>query len=103
MMQGDQYRLPIFIKYKDGSHIPAEHLSEIELTIGGIIKTMSEGAITYDAEKQLYYALITQKETFLLRGKVNAQLRIKFIDSDDVVGLNLGQIDIAVSLSKVVL
>ena len=46
--------------------------------------------------------LLTQQETFRLRGDVEVQLRCKFPDGD-VVGISVGTVNFEKSTSKVVL
>lgn len=101
MMQGDQYRIPIQLKHEDGSPITMESIDNIEMFVGTIRKTVSDG-VTYDETSKLFYVYLTQKETFRLQGDVRAQARVLF-KSGDVVGVNLGVVNFETSTSKVVL
>lgn len=102
MMQGDQYRLPIELVHDDGSELTPDEVSDIEVLIGGIRKTYKGGEVSYNDADGLYYILITQRETFMFRGKVDIKVRVKF-PSGDVVGLGLGALEVEPSVSKVVL
>lgn len=102
MMQGDQYRLPIELNHKDGAPIGREEVKDIEIFIGGVRKTISSGDVNFDESEKTFYIYIYQKETFMLRGDVKAQARILF-PGGDVIGVNLGTINIETSVSKVVL
>lgn len=102
MMQGDQYRLPIELLYEDGSVIAPDEIKDLEVFVGRFRKTLSGGTVTFDEAEQLYYAQITQEETFGLIGDVKLQARILFL-SGDVVGVDLGTQSFESSISKVVL
>lgn len=100
MMQGDQYRIPISLKKSDGSFITLSDLEYIEIFIGkNIRKTLAD--ITYSENK--FYVPVLQNETFRLKGTADIQARIRFAGSQDIIGINLGTIDIDNSISKVVI
>ena len=101
MMQGDQYRIPIHLKHEDGSPITMESLDDIEVFVGLIRKTVSDG-VTYDETSKHFYVYLTQKETFRLQGDVGVQARVLF-KRGDVVGVKLGTVNFETSTSKVVL
>lgn len=102
MMQGDQYRLPIELKHENGSVITSDEIKDLEVFIGRFRKTLSSGMVRFDETEQLYYAQITQEETFGLFGDVELQARILFL-SGDVIGVGLGTQNFENSISKVVL
>lgn len=102
MMQGDAYNIPIEIMVDDG--IADKTLfDEVEIVIGTMVKTMSSGAITYDTENKVFLFPISQKESMKLGAKAEAQVRVKPNNTDNVFGVELGEIDVAKTLSKAVL
>ena len=101
MMQGDQYRIPISLKHEDGSDVVANDVSEVEVFVGSVRKTLSDG-VEFDESDLVFYVYLEQKETFRLSGDVRVQARVLFT-SGDVVGVNLGSVNFETSTSKVVL
>ena len=101
MMQGDQYRIPVSLKHEDGSTVTKAEVRDVEIFVGSVRKTLTEG-ISYDASEKCFYVYLTQKETFRLSGDVRVQARILFT-SGDVVGVNIGTVNFETSASKVVL
>lgn len=102
MMQGDQYRLPINICLSDGSTVTPESIAELEIYIGNLRKTFSDGSVTFNGETSEFYVYLTQEETFALRGTTNVQIRIKFINGD-VIGVDAGDFNVDPARSKEVL
>ena len=102
MMQGDSYRLPIELKYADGTFITQEEIKDVEVFVGTTRKMLSKGEIEFDSLENVFYVSLTQKETFMMRGDVSVQARVLFL-SGDVVGIVLGKLNFAQSTSKVVL
>lgn len=102
MMQGDSYKIPIELLADDGVTDPTV-FDEVEIVIGSMVKTMSSGAITYDQESKVFLFPVSQKETMNLPQKVNAQVRVKLNGSNDVIGVDLGKIDVSKTMSKAVL
>jgi hypothetical protein len=102
MMQGDAYNIPIEIMADDG--IADETLfDEVEIVIGTMVKTMSSGEITYDTENKVFLFPLSQKESMKLGAKADCQVRVKPNGTNDVIGVNLGEIDVDKTLSKAVL
>lgn len=101
-MQGDQYRIPVELMFEDGSPITQSDIKDLEVSIGRIRKTLSDGDISFEQSENLFYVYVTQKETFTLLGDVKIQARILF-PSGDVIGIELGTKNFGLSLSKVVL
>lgn len=102
MMRGDSYTLPISIATADGT-ATAESFEEVEVCIGtDIRKTLSSGEITFDSERSLFLVPVTQEETFALRGRARVNIRCKYYGGD-VVGVDLGVLEFAPSLSREVL
>lgn len=101
MMQGDQYRLPMSVTM-NGTAVTGEAVANVEVMLGSIRKTIEDGDIFYDPLQEAFLISLTQEDTFRLRGGVKVNLRCKFL-SGDVIGADLGIVDISQSTSKVVL
>ena len=102
MMQGDQYRLPIELKYAEGTFVTREEVKDVEVFVGKTRKTISRGEIEFDPLENVFYVSLSQNETFMMRGDVSVQARVLFL-SGDVVGVDLGKLNFAQSTSKAVL
>ncbi len=104
IMQGDQYAIPFDILASDGTPADGSTFAEVEIVVGSMRKTMTSGAVVYDAGKQAFLFPLTQEETFALTtgAPVGAQVRVK-LPSGDVFGINLGLINITLSSSTEVL
>ena len=102
MMQGDQYRIPIELQDADGNFITQDTIKDLEVFVGKIRKTLSNGDLTFDSGENVFYIYLTQKETFMLSGDVEVQARVLFL-SNDVAGITLGTINVEKSASRVVL
>ena len=102
MMQGDQYRLPIELKYADGTFVTLEEVKDMEVFVGTTRKMLSKDEIEFDSLENVFYVSLSQKETFMMSGDVSVQVRVLFL-SGDVVGIDLGKLNFAQSTSKVVL
>lgn len=102
MMQGDQFRLPIELSYEsDGSPVTAEQVQDVEVCVGRVRKTMSDG-VSFDSNTSRFYVYLTQNETFTMRNEVAVQARILF-KSGDVLGIKLGIVVFDKSASREVL
>lgn len=102
MMQGDQYRLPIELKYADGTFVTREEVKDIEVFVGTTRKMLSKGEIEFDPLENVFYVSLSQKETFMMHGDVSVQARVLFL-SGDVAGIGLGKLNVSQATSKVVL
>ena len=102
MMQGDSYNIPIEILAEDGATDPAV-FENVEIVIGSLVKTMAKQQISYDAKEKVFLFPISQKESMNMPQKAKAQVRVKLNGSNDVIGIDLGEIDVAKTLSKAVL
>ena len=103
IMQGDQYAIPFEILTADGTPANGDTFADVELVVGALRKTMSGGAIVYDADQGAFLFPLTQEETFAMRDqRYTAQLRVKTI-TGEVVGQDLGVIIVDVSKSKEIL
>lgn len=103
-MQGDQYYIPFSIKFDDGSVADGGTFDDVEIVLGGIRKTMSGGAVTYDVVSGSFLFPITQAESFkLIPGTPVLQIRVKPKESSDVIGVYVGPVSVTKSESKAVL
>ena len=102
MMQGDQYRLPIELKYEDETFVTLEEVKDMEVFVGTTRKMLSKDEIEFDPLENVFYVSLSQNETFMMRGDVSVQVRVLFL-SGDVVGVGLGKLNVAQSTSKAVL
>lgn len=101
MMQGDSYGLEIEVLNDDGVAVTTADVSDMEITIGHLIKTYKSGEVTYSDGK--WFFPVTQEETFKFPpAAVPAQLRIVW-NNKQVEGVSLGKIHVTESLSKEVL
>lgn len=102
MMQGDQYNIPIEILAEDGATDPTL-FQDVEIVFGSLVKTMAKEQISYDAEGKVFLFPLSQKESMNMPQKVKVQVRVKLNGSEDVIGCDLGEIDVAKTMSKAVL
>lgn len=102
IMQGDQYAI-VFTGSQDGKPLDMTTIDEIEFTVDRLRKTYP-GDVTQDADGNFLFPL-TQEETFAIqRSSQHVQIRVKFKgDPPVVVGVDVGDIYVADSISKVVL
>ena len=99
MMQGDQYKLSIELKDDDGTFVTREEVKDMEVCVGATRKMLSKGEIEFDPLENVFYVSLLQNETFMMRGDVSVQARVLFL-SGDVVGVDLGKLNVAQSTSK---
>lgn len=101
MMQGDSYGIPIEITKEDGTVVTSSDVSDVEITIGSIKKSMKKGSVSFS--DGMFVFPITQSETFsLIPSAVKAQVRVVW-SNGDVEGVDLGEIRVKESMSKEVL
>ena len=102
IMQGDQYAIPIIGK-QNGKPLDMTTIDEVEFVIGKMRK-LYPGEVVLDADGTFLFPL-TQQETFAVqRSSQHVQIRVKFKGSPPVVaGVDVGDIYVADSISKVVL
>lgn len=100
-MQGDALVLEVEILYSDRVAVPAEDVTEVEITIGALRKTYTNGDMYF--EDDVWKVPLSQRETFRFPpSKVKVQARVA-LPSGDVQGIQLGEIRINESRSKEVL
>lgn len=103
MLQGDSYEIPIEILKDDNEIATDADFADVEVVIGIFTKTLSKGEIRYDNEQKAFMFPLEQSRTFKLNAtKQPVQVRVK-THSGDVIGCNVGEIDVIKSLSKAVL
>lgn len=102
MMQGDSYNIHIEILADDGVTDPTV-FEDVEIVIGSLVKSMAKGQISYDESEKVFLFPLSQKETMNMPQKVTVQARVKLNGSGNVIGIDLGEIDIKKTLSKAVL
>lgn len=102
IMQGDQYAIPI-IGTQNGKPLDMDTVDEIEFVVGKLRK-LYPGEVVLDEEGRFLLPL-TQQETFAVqRSSQHVQIRVKFKgDPPVVVGVDVGDIYVTDSISKVVL
>lgn len=102
IMQGDQYAIPI-IGTQNGKPLDMTTIDEVEFVIGKMRK-LYPGEVVLDEGGTFLFPL-TQQETFAVqRSSQHVQIRVKFKgDTPVVVGVDVGDIYVADSISKVVL
>lgn len=102
IMQGDQYAIPL-IGTQNGKPLDMDTVDEIEFVVGKLRK-LYPGEVMLDEEGRFLFPL-TQQETFAVqRSSQHVQIRVKFKgDPPVVVGVDVGDIYVADSISKVVL
>lgn len=101
MMAGDAFGLPIEISLEDRI-ATAGDFEEVEVFVGCVCKTASDGDVVYDEESEAFIVSLSQEDTYRLRGKNSVQTRVKFANGD-VLGEEAGMLVIGGSLSKAVL
>lgn len=101
MMTGDSYTIPIKITTPLGI-ANKDTFSDVEIMFGNVRKTLANGDIKYDEERQFFLIPFTQKETFRFGQNTDMQIRVKFMDGS-VIGIPIKKYDFEKSMSKVVL
>ena len=103
MMQGDSYSLAIEILNAYGTPVTDVDVSNVEITIGHLRKTMEEGSVVYSSGEGVWKFPLTQEETFrYLPSRVRGQVRV-FWKNGEVEGIKLDDSIVLESISKEVL
>ena len=101
MMQGDSYGLSIEILNEQGVVVTDQSVEDVEVTIGALRKTYSDGGVTFSNNK--WVVPLTQEETFKFpAARIKAQVRVRW-PGGNVEGVDLGLVNVRESLSKEVL
>ena len=103
ILQGDAYHIPVEL-LAEGKPVDDTLFDEVEITLGSLRKTMTAGEISYDREAKAFLFPITQQESFALpSGTAEAQARVKPKDTQRVIGVSLGTVEVAYGHSREVL
>lgn len=103
MMQGDSYSLAVEILKADGTLLTDADVSNVEITIGHLRKTMEEGSVVFSSGDGVWKFPLSQEETFrYLPSRVRGQVRV-FWKNGEVEGIKLDDIIVLESISKEVL
>lgn len=91
IMQGDQYSLQLVPVDAEDNVIPHAEIEDIEIMVGCMRKTMSDGEIIYNEDENIHLYPLSQSETFgMAPGVYKIQARIKsrggFVVGNDHVG-----------------
>lgn len=104
IMQGSSIPLGIVLRDKDtGAPITDEDVTEAEVVLGHIRKTMSDGGVYYDSELEEWTMPLTQDETFSLIPKTYKPAVRVVLTGGAVPGTYLDSIRIVEGKSKEVL
>ena len=82
LMQGDQHAIPFVLKMKDGTLITDSMVKTVVLNLGNLSRQYP-GDVTYKNGQWLFP--VTQAQTFAMRGSVEPQARVEFLN-DDIFG-----------------
>ena len=82
LMQGDQHAIPFVLKMKDGTLITDAMVKTVALNLGNLSRQYP-GDVTYKNGQWLFP--VTQAQTFAMRGSVEPQARVEFLN-DDIFG-----------------
>ena len=98
IMQGDQYILPIMLTDSAGNVVTADDVEDVEITIGGIIKTYAKDEILWDGESYWGFPM-SQDESFAFPPRIKCQARAKF-NGGDIIGVAITTLSVVASESK---
>ena len=101
MMQGDSYSIAIEVLKADDSLVTDADVSNIEITIGNLCKTIEDG-VAYDSGSGAWKFPMSQEESFQMPRRVKGQVRLVWT-SGEVEGVSLGNISVDESISREVL
>ena len=106
IMQGDSY--PIYIELtQDGDVLTPDQIAELEVCVGDQLRYLySSGGVSFDKDSNEWMIYPTQQETLGLEiGSHVVMVRVRYqsIVSEEVVGLNVGRIQVKDSISEAVI
>lgn len=101
MMQGDSYSLAIEVTRANGNLVTDADVTNIEITIGNLRKTIEDGVV-YDSGSGAWKFHLSQEESFQMPRRVKGQVRLLWTNGE-VEGVSLGDISIEESISREVL
>lgn len=96
LMQGDQHAIPFVLKMKDGTLITDAMVKTVVLNLGNLSRQYP-GDVTYKNGQWLFP--VTQAQTFAMRGSVEPQARVEFLN-DDIFGGAGEPIEVQNALNK---
>lgn len=103
MMQGDSYSLAIEILNAYGTPVTDADVSNVEITIGNLRKSMKDGTVVYSSGDGVWKFPLSQEETFrYLPSRVKGQVRLVW-KNGEVEGIKLDDILVGESISREVL
>lgn len=94
MNRGDSFNLYLDYQLNDVPLAPSENIEDIEFTISSngscccedtsdkVQFYLSKNEIIYDDEQQMYYARLTQSQSFKFGRNISYQMRIMFTNGD---------------------
>ena len=104
IMQGDQYSLQFDFINNDEQPISREDISDVEIMIGYIRKTLSDGDILYHEGERTFLFPLSQADTFSMNpGTYKVQTRLKSIDGLVVGNEDAGTLIVSAARSKEIL
>ncbi len=99
MMQGDSYSLKIYIT-QEGLPVTPDEAEAVEITLGPYRKNYPGEIVHRDG---FWLFPLSQAESMeMMSGQQPCQVRVKF-ESGDVLGTDVGMLDVSDSLSREVL
>ena len=102
-MQGDSYSLAIEILNAYGTPVTDADVSNVEITIGNLRKSMKDGTVVYSSGDGVWKFPLSQEETFrYLPSRVKGQVRLVW-KNGEVEGIKLDDILVGESISREVL
>ena len=106
IMQGDSY--PIYIALtQDGDVLTPDLIAELEVCVGDQLRYLyTDGNVYFDRDENQWFIHPTQQETLSLDvGSYLIAVRIRYKTSgmEEVVGVNVGRIQVKDSISEAVI
>ena len=102
--QGDQYSLPITVSL-NGEPLDAGEVDSAEFTLGGYMRKLYPGEVSYSASDGCFYLPLTQENTrsSVANGSVTLDIRVKFLGGDVIGVQRMESIAVADASSEVIL
>ena len=80
LLQGNTYYLPIKITRPNGDIVSDNIVNKIVVTLGELEKSSERDEIIYDSSNQTWRVILTEEDSFKLKGNVKWQARLLFSD-----------------------
>lgn len=87
IMAGDACNIELTLKDLSGNII--DTAQDVEVALGSLIKSYTDGTVTYDSDKEAWIFPLSQEESFALPSVNKLQVRVKF-SAANVDGVNVG-------------